>query len=83
MKRRATQYVKDRGRARFAVDGSLVDFHVGQLKGTRSSLQPFDLGELLNDPNPTIFDPANVVRASEPFDVDEFMRIIREGRDAR
>lgn len=83
MKRLATQYVKARGRARFSTDGSLVDFHVGQLKGTRSSLEPFDLGELLNDSNPTIFDPENVVRASEPFDVDEFMRIIREGRDAR
>ncbi len=37
--------------------------------------------EILNDPNPKIFDPDKVVRASEPFDVDEFLRIIREGRD--
>ena len=37
--------------------------------------------EILNDPNPKLFDSAKVVRASEPFDVDEFLRIIREGRD--
>ena len=82
MQRRAMTYVEVRGRGRFAVDGSLVDFHVGQLKGTRSSREPFDLDELSNTSNQKIFDPENVVRASEPFDVDEFMRIIREGRDA-
>ena len=82
MQRRAMTYVEVRGRGRFAVDGSLVDFHVGQLKGTRSSREPFDLDELSNTANQKIFDPENVVRASEPFDVDEFMRIIREGRDA-
>ena len=82
MQRRATRYVKAQGRARFTADGSLVDFHVRRLEGTRSSLEPFDLGELLNDPNPKIFDPDNVVRASEPFDVDAFMRIVRKGRDA-
>ena len=82
MQRRAMTYVEVRGRGRFAVDGSLVDFHVGQLKGTRSSREPFDLDELSNTANQKIFDPENVVRASEPFDVDELMRIIREGRDA-
>ncbi len=35
----------------------------------------------LNDPNPKIFDPETVVRASEPFDVDEFLRGIYEGRN--
>ena len=82
MQRHATQYVEVKGRGKFAADGSLVDFHVGQLKGTRSSLQPYDLDELLNAPDPKVFDPEKVVRTSEPFDVDEFMRIIREGRDA-
>ena len=78
MQRHATQYVEVRGRGKFAADGSLVDFHVGQLKGTRSSLQPYDLDELLNAPDPKVFDSEKVVRTSEPFDVDEFMRIIRE-----
>ena len=39
------------------------------------------IDDILNDPNPKIFDPDNVVTAREPFDVDEFNRIIREGRD--
>ena len=36
--------------------------------------------EILNDPNPKIFDPDKIVRASEPFDVDDFLRAIYEGR---
>lgn len=43
--------------------------------------EPFDLEAFLNDPNPKIFDPDKVVTASEPFDVDEFNRLIRESRD--
>ena len=38
--------------------------------------------EILNDPNPKIFDPDNIVTASEPFDVDEFLRGIYEARRA-
>lgn len=78
----ATQYVEVRGRGRFVADGSWVDFHVEQLEVARSWQEPFDLDKLLNDPAPKIFDPEQVVRTSEPFDVDEFMRAIREGRDA-
>lgn len=36
--------------------------------------------EILNDPNPKIFYPEQVVRASEPFDVDEFISYIRKAR---
>ena len=83
MQRRATQYVEVRGRGQVAADGSLVQLHVGQISGTRSSSRDsFDLEEILNAPNPKIFDPKKVVRATEPFDVDHFMRVIREGRDA-
>ena len=83
MQRRATQYVEVRGRGQVAADGSLVQLHVGQISGTRSSSRDsFDLEELLNAPNPKIFDPKKVVRSTEPFDVDDFMRVIREGRDA-
>ena len=42
----------------------------------------FDLEAFRNNPNPKIFDPDNLVTASEPFDVDEFLRIIYEGRNA-
>lgn len=41
---------------------------------------PRSIDEILNDPNPQIFDPDKVVRASEPFDVDEFIRYIHEAR---
>lgn len=35
----------------------------------------------MNDPEPKIFDPDRIIPASEPFDVDEFIRTIHEGRD--
>ena len=35
--------------------------------------QPFDKNAFRNNPNPRIFDPEQVVRASEPFHVDEFI----------
>ena len=82
MQRLATQYVEVKGRGRFPADGTRVDFHVEHVNGTRSWTQPADLHELLNDPDPKTFDPEHVVRASDPFDVDDFMRAIREGRDA-
>ena len=41
---------------------------------------PRSIDEILSDPNPKIFDPDKVVRASEPFDVDEFIRYIHEAR---
>ena len=73
------QYVEVKGRGRFPADGTRVGFHVEQVNGTRSWTQPANLHELLNDPDPKIFDPEHVVRASDSFDVDDFMRAIREG----
>jgi hypothetical protein len=54
---------------------------VEEIQGARSWNEPFNLEAFLNDPNPKIFDPDKVIRASEPFDVHEFIRVIREGRD--
>ena len=51
------------------------------LEAGRSMWEPFDREAFLRDPDPKIFDPAAVVSASEPFDVDEFIRVVREGRD--
>ena len=82
MRRLATQYVTVRGSGRIGDDDRWVSVHVGNIEGDRSMREPFDREAFLNDPNPRIFDPAEVVRASEPFDVDEFIRVIREGRDA-
>ena len=35
--------------------------------------------EILDDPNPHLFDPDTVVTASAPFDADAFLRTIYEG----
>ncbi len=42
---------------------------------------PRTVEEILNDPNPKIFDPDTIPRASEPFDVDEFICAIRADRE--
>ena len=81
MRRLATQYVTVRGSGRIGDDDQWVSVRVEDIEGDRSMWEPFDREAFLNDPNPRIFDPAEVVRASEPFDVDEFIRVIREGRD--
>ncbi len=81
MLRLATQYVEVRGRGQFNKDDSWKTVQVEQINGTRSWRGTFDLEVFRNNPNPKIFDPDKVVTASEPFDVDEFLRIIYEGRD--
>ena len=81
MLRLATQYVEVRGRGRFNRDDAWTAIQVKQVNGTHAWNRPFDLDELWDDQNPKIFDPEKVVTASETFDVDEFIRIIHEGRD--
>ena len=53
---------------------------VEQISGTRSYRKPFDMEAFRNNPDPKIFDPDDMVTVSEPFDVDEFLRTIYEGR---
>ena len=81
MRRLATQYVEIRGRGHFNDNDEWDVIYVEQITGTRSWSEPFDLDAFRNDPNPKIFDPEKVVTVSEPFDVDEFIRVIHEGRD--
>ena len=81
MLRLATQYMEVRGVGRFDKHDEWTSVHVEQLSETRSGSEPFDLDASLNDPNPKLFDPNDVVTASEPFDVDEFLRGIYEARD--
>lgn len=82
MQRLATQYVEVRGRGRFGNDDRWSSVQVEEMQGVRSLWEPFDREAFLNDPNPKIFRSEDVVGAVEPFDVDEFLRVIREGRDA-
>ena len=35
----------------------------------------------MNNPNPKIFRSEEIIKTSEPFDVDEFARMVREERD--
>ena len=83
MQRLATQFVEVRGSGRFNADDEWVSVQVDSISGTPSGREPFDLDAVLNDPNPRLFDPDRMVTASEPFDVDEFVRVIHEGRDVR
>ena len=77
----AMQHVEVRGQGQFDNRDEWLYIQIEEIRGTGSFNEPFDLEAFLNDPNPRIFDPDRVIRASEPFDVDEFIRVIREGRD--
>ena len=81
MLRLATKFVEVHGTGRINKDDQWSSVSVEQITPAASSGEPFDLEKFRNNPNPKIFDPEKVVRASEPFDVDEFLKIIREGRD--
>ena len=81
MLRLATQYVEVTGRGRFNRQDRWISVEIESIDGGRHLGEPFDLEEFLNAPNPRIFDPDRVVTASEPFDVDEFVRLIHEGRE--
>lgn len=42
--------------------------------------KPFDPDDFYSNSTPKIFDPDKIVRAKEPFDVDQFLRGIYEAR---
>ena len=81
MQRLARQHVEIRGHGKFNQSGDWTTVSVEQIAAARSWGEPFDMEEFLNDPYPKIFDSDNLVTASEPFDVDEFVGIIHAGRD--
>ncbi len=77
----ANEFAIVQGRGAFDADGNWKVVRVEELRGPRSWREPFDRGAFLNDPNRKVFDPKTVVRCSEPFDVDEFLRVVREDRN--
>lgn len=83
MRQLATDYVEVIGSGRFDSKGEWKTVLVDQVTATRSHHQPFDLEAFLQDPNPQIFNPEETVTASEPFDVDDFIRFVHLGRDAQ
>ena len=81
MVRMATRYVEISGVGRFNANDDWTTVRVDAIKAADTGGEPFDLDAFLNNPNPKIFRSEDVVRASEPFDVDAFNRAIRRGRN--
>lgn len=82
MRRLATRHVEVRGKGRATANDRWSTITVEQLNATGAWGEEFDLEAFLANPNRRVFDPEKVVRASEPDDVDEFLRVIRESRNA-
>ena len=83
MRRLATQHVEVRGRGWFDRKERWTMVRVEKISGTRSGEETFDLDEILNDPDPKIFDPEKAVTIDlTDEEWDSFNRAINEGRDA-
>ena len=81
MRRYATYYVQVKGQGWFNEYDMWQVIQAEEIIWNNPYVEPPGLEEILNNPNPKVFRSEEIVRASEPFDVDEFNRIIREGRD--
>lgn len=81
MRRFATKYAQIRGEGVIsAADDEWVSVNVTSIEGDRDPYKPFDMEEFLaQQSKPFSFE--DLKPPSEPFDVDDFNRIIREGRD--
>ena len=76
MLRLETKFVKVRGHGWISDEDEWIVINVEEITIPRTRT----IEEIRNDPNPKIFDPNTIPRASEPFDVDDFLRVIYEGR---
>ena len=81
MKRLARQYVKVEGAGRFNRQGKWTHVVVDSIRDTRSWDEPFDLRSPAKAPRSAVFDPRAVVTSEEPFDVEDFIAAVHEGRD--
>lgn len=81
MRRFAAKYAQIRGEGVInAADDGWVTVNVTSIEGDRDATKPFDMEESMSQPRkPFRFE--DLKPPSEPFDVDEFNRMIREGRD--
>lgn len=83
MRRLTGQYVEARGSGRFNDQGEWTTVLVEQLRETQAWSEPFDLDALLNNPEPKIFNPDDLVRIDlTDEEWEAFNRAIREGREA-
>lgn len=83
MHRLATQYVEVRGNGAFNQDDKWTSVRVEHIAGTADWQNPSDIMALQEEPNPKVFQSSGIMRISDPFDVDEFIRNIRDGREDR
>ena len=81
MRRLATQYVEVRGNGSFNQDDQWTSVRVEHIAGTENWRKPSDIEALQEEPNPKIFHSGEILRSSDPFDVDEFIRSVRNGRE--
>ena len=82
MLRLATQYVEVEGEGCIEADDERwTSVDVRRITGTRSCFEPFDLKELDGKAG-FVFGRDDVVTVSDPYDHDEFMRLIREAQGA-
>lgn len=81
MRQSANRFVVVKGKGLLSYADHWRSVTVTGIKTARPHYEQFDLASFLNNPNPKVFDPNKMVTASEPFDVNNFNRIIREGRD--
>ncbi len=80
MKRLANQYVKLYGRGTLNQEDQWVRIDIERIEATRSAFEPWDY-EAFKNRKRRPFDPSKVVVASEPFDVDQFIKDIHDARD--
>ena len=78
MLRLETKYVKVKGQGWINESDEWIAVKVEEI--TCPVDKPFDPDDFYNSSAPKIFDPDKIVRAKEPFNVDQFLREIYEAR---
>lgn len=82
MRRFATKYAQIRGAGVISADDEWVSVNVTSIEGDRDPYKPFDMEEFLAQPRkPSDFKALPQLPPDDDFDVDDFNRIIREGRN--
>ena len=79
----ATQFVEVTGTGKFNNKDQWQYVEVEEISAVGVSNEGFDLEAFLESTNPKVFDPEKIIRASEPFDMKDFMRFIDDVRDDR
>ena len=77
------QFVEVAGLGVEKAGGGWRSVYVNHVTRTQSLWETFDTDELSNKSDKKVFRSEDVVVASEPFDVDQFISVIHEARDGR